>query len=219
MAHEEALNALGQRYQPTKIKIVQDVNKYNDHADHPINRMLSDYNEFNRLVFRTRTTEEASIKNIPYAIRLGKRLGVQLTKNQLMPATLKVRENSNAIKEKLIFHVCKIIRQENEFNPVMDESCSIYRKQISDHSVRVMESVNEQLEKTDFTRLQGFHYKCYIGKGNNQMMVRAIFKTRFWWLFHEKDEPEKVNFFWTQLRKASIMNSLTCKFVNLKDKK
>lgn len=50
------------------------------------------------------------------------------------------------------------------------------------------------------------------------MMVRAIFKNRFWWLFHEKDEPEKVNFFWTQLRKVSIMNSLICKFVNLKDK-
>lgn len=50
------------------------------------------------------------------------------------------------------------------------------------------------------------------------MMVRALFKNRFWWLFQEKDEPEKVNFFWTQLRKLTIMNSLTCKFVNPKDK-
>ena len=50
------------------------------------------------------------------------------------------------------------------------------------------------------------------------MLVRSLFKNRFWWLFHEKEEPEKVNFFWTQLRKLSIMNSLTCKFVNLKDK-
>ena len=58
-----------------------------------------------------------------------------------------------------------------------------------------------------------------MGKGNNQMMVRALFKNRFWWLFHEKEEPEKVNFFWTQLRKLSIMNSLNCKFVNPKDKK
>jgi len=32
-----------------------------------------------------------------------------------MPATLKVRENSNAIKEKLIFHLCKVMRGENEF--------------------------------------------------------------------------------------------------------
>ena len=44
-------------YPHCKIKIVQNVNKYNDHMDHPINKMLSDYNEFCRLVFRTRTTE------------------------------------------------------------------------------------------------------------------------------------------------------------------
>ena len=50
------------------------------------------------------------------------------------------------------------------------------------------------------------------------MMVRALFKNRFWWLFIEKEEPEKINFFWTQLRKLSIMNSLTCKLVNPKDK-
>lgn len=32
-----------------------------------------------------------------------------------MPATLKVRENANAIKEKLIFFMCKVMQQENEF--------------------------------------------------------------------------------------------------------
>ena len=79
--HDEALKALGHRYQPTTITIFQDVNKYNDHMDHPINKMLSDYNEFTRLVFRTRNTEEAAIRNIPYAIKMGKRLGMQLTKN------------------------------------------------------------------------------------------------------------------------------------------
>lgn len=79
--HEEALNALGQRYQPTKIKIVQDVNKYDSHMDHPINKLLVDYNEFTRLVFRSRSTEETAVRNIPYAIKLGKRLGMQLTKN------------------------------------------------------------------------------------------------------------------------------------------
>jgi len=81
-----------------------------------------------------------------------------------------------------------------------------------------MEQLNESLTTQNYTKMQGFHYKCYVGKGNNQMLMRSIFKTRFWWLFHEKDEPEKVNFFWTQLRKMNIMSSLTCKFVNLKDK-
>ena len=30
-----------------------------------------------------------------------------------------------------------------------------------------MEAINEQLERVDYTKYQGFHYKCYIGKGNN----------------------------------------------------
>ena len=84
--------------------------------DHSINKMLSDYNEFTRLVFRSRITDQAAIRNIPYAIKLGKRLGMQLTKNQLMPATLKVRENSNAIKEKLVFTVVKVLRTEDRFD-------------------------------------------------------------------------------------------------------
>jgi hypothetical protein len=96
------------------------VTKYNDHMDHPINKMLSDYNEFCRLVFRTRTTEARAIQSIPYAIKLGKRLGMQLTKNQLMPVTLKVKENSNNIKEKLVFHICKVMQQSNEFVPSTD---------------------------------------------------------------------------------------------------
>jgi len=56
------------------------VNKYHDHSDHPINKMLSDYNEFTRLVFRSRSTEEIAVRNIPHAMKLGKRLGMQLTK-------------------------------------------------------------------------------------------------------------------------------------------
>ena len=37
-----------------------------------------------------------------------------------MPARLKTRENSNAIKERLVFYVCKMLRQENEFMPEQD---------------------------------------------------------------------------------------------------
>ena len=75
------MNQLNMKYPPSKIRIVQNVNRYNDHMDHSINKMLSDYNEFTRLVFRTRVTEARAVQNIPYAIKLGKRLGMQLTKN------------------------------------------------------------------------------------------------------------------------------------------
>lgn len=53
---DELIAHLNDRYPPTKIKIVH-TNKYKDHTDHPINIMLSDYNEFCRLVFRSRVTE------------------------------------------------------------------------------------------------------------------------------------------------------------------
>ena len=55
------MNQQQSKYPPTKIKIVQNSTKYNDHLDHPINKMLSDYNEFTRLVFRTRVTESRAI--------------------------------------------------------------------------------------------------------------------------------------------------------------
>ena len=28
-------------------------------------------------------------------------------------------------------------------------------------------------------------YKYFIGKGNNSIMVRSLFKNRFWWLQHD----------------------------------
>lgn len=43
------------------------------------------------------------------------------------------------------------------------------------------------------------------------MMVRTLFKSRFWWLLHDKEEFDKVNFIWTQLRKKNIMEQFRCK--------
>jgi len=55
-------------------------------------------------------------------------------------------------------------------------------------------------------------YKCFVGKGNNSILIRTLFKTRFWWLLHDKEELERVHFMWTQLRKNSIIESLPCRF-------
>jgi hypothetical protein len=43
-----------------------------------------------------------------------------------------------------------------------------------------------------------------------------LFKTRYWWLLHDKEEIEKVNFMWTQLRKNPIMDTFPCKFEDKK---
>lgn len=41
------------------------------------------------------------------------------------------------------------------------------------------------------------YYKCFVGKGNNSVMVRSLFKSRYWWLLHDKEEVDRVNFLWT----------------------
>ena len=40
-------------------------------------------------------------------------------------------------------------------------------------------------------------YKYFIGKGNNSIMVRSLFKNRYWWVQNDKEEMEKCNFCWT----------------------
>ena len=41
-------------------------------------------------------------------------------------------------------------------------------------------------------------YKYSIGKGNNALMVRSLFKNRFWWMIADKGaEMDRVNFMWT----------------------
>ena len=90
---------------------------------------------------------------------------------------LKSREQGNMIKEKLIAYLCKVINDENQPENMPDN----------------------QLVQEAITPLnQPVHqYKCYVGKGNNSILIRTLFKTRFWWLLHDKEEIEKVNFMWT----------------------
>jgi hypothetical protein len=59
-------------------------------------------------------------------------------------------------------------------------------------------------------------YKYFIGKGNNSIMVRSLFKNRFWWVQHDKMEIERINFLWTQIKVPNIMEALPCKFPNKK---
>jgi len=57
-------------------------------------------------------------------------------------------------------------------------------------------------------------YKYYIGKGNNSIMVRSLFKNRFWWVQSEKEDMSISNFCWTQIKNQKIMEVLNCKFPN-----
>ena len=73
---DDIANHYSDKYAPTKIKIVQKIEANLKHMTHPINNMLADYNEFTKLVFRTRVNEQRAMQNIPYAIKLGRRLGI-----------------------------------------------------------------------------------------------------------------------------------------------
>jgi len=50
------------------------------------------------------------------ALKLGRRLGLILTKNQMTGDFLRDKENNNAIKEKLIQVFCRILQRENIYD-------------------------------------------------------------------------------------------------------
>ena len=44
-------------------------------------------------------------------------------------------------------------------------------------------------------------YKYSVGKGNNALLIRSLFKNRFWWMIADKGaDMERVNFMWTQIK-------------------
>ena len=117
-------------------------------------------------------------------------------KGQLLPQNLKVRENANLLKEKLVACWCRIINQTNVFDT---EIPSIFNKKLNEQTKQLIEA--DQVAYSTLLSMsvdkQQMHFKVFVGKGNNSMLVRSKFKDRFWWLLHDKEEMDKVNFMWT----------------------
>jgi len=59
-------------------------------------------------------------------------------------------------------------------------------------------------------------YKYFIGKGNNAIMVRSLFKNRYWWVQGDGNENDKCNFWWTQVKSQKIIENIPCKYPNKK---
>ena len=181
------------------------MNEHFHHFAHPINILTRDYNEFVRLVFKTMTRQDRvpKVSDVQYALKLARRLGLHINKNHLSLQFLKVRENSNAVKEKLIQFMCRVMQRENDYT---EQFCGeeLFKKTINKETAIHM----KMLKKIKDPRTP---YKFYVGKGNNATMVRTLLKARFWWQLHDKEDIEKVNFMWTQLRKNSVMTSFKCK--------
>lgn len=58
------------------------------------------------------------------------------------------------------------------------------------------------MEPDSYKAQSSFHMnKFYIGKGNNSILVRTVFKQRWWWSMNECDNFYDINFLWTQWRR------------------
>ena len=68
---------------------------YYKHFTHPINIMLRDYNDFVKITFKILCKKDVANQNprdVAYALKLAKRLGLNLNKNHLSVSFLKMRE-------------------------------------------------------------------------------------------------------------------------------
>lgn len=69
-----------------------------------------------------------------------------------------------------------------------------------------MNEANGLLISTPTTHFSA--YKCYVGRGNNSILVRMAFKQRWWWNLVYKEEWENYNFAWTQWKSNKMISTL-----------
>jgi len=141
---------------------------------------------------------------------------------------MKSRDHVNLLKEKLIFCMWKKLHEENKdftVPPSISDKLSTTDQEgeggdttsTTPKSKSVQEPIQDKTEEVKFQLPPGnINYKYFIGKGNNSIMVRSLFKNRFWWVQHDKEEMERCNFCWTQIKKGNLMDVLSCKFPNKK---
>lgn len=51
-------------------------------------------------------------------------------------------------------------------------------------------------------------YKVYVGKGNNQALIKSAFRSRYWWHVNEDKSTPEVNFYWQQLRNDEVIQRI-----------
>ncbi|CAD8137006.1 unnamed protein product [Paramecium pentaurelia] len=48
--------------------------------------------------------------------------------------------------------------------------------------------------------------KFKVGKGNNSLLIKELFKSRWWWNLNQDAENKELNFIWTQIKVPQYMN-------------
>lgn len=141
--------------------------------------------------------------NVNYVMGLSRALGMNLRKDAFSDQNMKSREHINHLKEKLAFAMYKKLWDENKdvtpVNETKAESQSEGENETIDSSTNThntpkskslsvvkegSQSVmgNETKENNFMFPPNNIIYKYFIGKGNNSIMVRSLFKNRFWWV-------------------------------------
>ena len=64
-----------------------------------------------------------------------------------------------------------------------------------------MNNSNKIYRELDFAKYE-FTFKIYIGKGNNNNLIKALMKRRFW--FEVTKNVEEAHFIWTQLKEEQV---------------
>jgi len=71
------------------------------------------------------------------------------------------------------------MQRENDYEDTFVGS-EIFKKYVNADTKSYMATLPKRM--SDFQAgKQNSHYKFYVGKGNNSMMVRTLLKGRFWW--------------------------------------
>ena len=134
---------------------------------------------------------------------------------------MKSREHISQLKEKLYFRFIKKIQAEcKEIFPTPQQGKKQQpEKNKSDRDLLKSEKLDATPKnagnakgEAEGKESQGL-YKYMVGKGNNAIMVRSLFKNRFWWMIADKgSDMERVNFMWTQIKNSLYMDTLLCKY-------
>lgn len=102
---------------------------------------------------------------------LAKCLGIKANKETFSEQNMKSREHIVMLKEKLIF---------NWYRKLADENKDIFP---TPRQFKTTDSDGEQDDNIIERNLEpSSFFKYHIGKGNNSIMVRSLFKNRYWWI-------------------------------------
>lgn len=155
-----------------------------------------------------------------YLIGLGRALGLKVNKDTFSEANMKSRDFNLQLKEKLFFvFIRKMMSENKEIFPTPPQNrTSGDIDEIDakvDYKVPQITAKQESADNTGTQNRAGENlslYRYFFGKGNNSHMVKNLFKNRFWWTNHEKNEMAGVNFMWTQIKNIAHMETLLCKY-------